>query len=215
MSMEAMAMMDPGAFALMFLMWFVMMAGMMLPSAAPTVLLYASMVRKNAARGTVLPAAWIFVSGYVLVWAGFSLAATVLHALLEHAALVTPMMTPASRWLTGGLLVAAGIYQLTPLKDLCLTQCRNPLQFLMARWRPGPAGALRMGLAHGAYCVGCCWALMLLLFAIGVMNLIWVAMIAAFVFVEKLLPAGRITARFAGAALIAVGVTVMALADFS
>jgi predicted metal-binding membrane protein len=215
MSMEAMAIMDPGAFALMFLMWFVMMAGMMLPSAAPTVLLYASMVRKNAERGTVLPAAWIFVSGYVLVWAVFSLAATVLHALLEHAGLVTPMMTPASRWLTGGLLVVAGIYQFTPLKDLCLTQCRNPVQFLMARWRPGPAGALRMGLAHGAYCVGCCWALMLLLFAVGVMNLIWVAMIAAFVFVEKLLPAGRITARFAGAALIAVGVTVMALADFS
>jgi len=169
------------------------------------VLFYASLVRKNAERGTVLPSSWVFAGGYVLAWAGFGLAAAVLQILLEQAGLLTPMMSSASRWLTGGLLVAAGIYQLTPLKAACLTQCRNPVQFLMARWRPGATGALRMGMAHGAYCVGCCWALMLLLFAVGVMNLLWVALIAAFVSIEKLLPAGRLTGRFAGAGLIVAG----------
>ncbi len=198
-------MMHPAPFALTVLMWVVMMAAMMLPGAMPTVLLYASLVRKNAERGTVLPSTWVFVGGYVLAWAGFGLAAAVLQTMLEQAGLLTPMMSSASRWLTGGLLVAAGIYQLTPLKAACLTQCRNPVQFLMAHWRPGATGALRMGMAHGAYCVGCCWALMLLLFAVGVMNLIWVALIAAFVSIEKLLPAGRLTGRFAGAALIVVG----------
>jgi predicted metal-binding membrane protein len=196
---------------LTFVMWAVMMAAMMLPSAAPTVLLYGAMVRKNAERGTALPSVWIFVSGYLLAWAGFGLLATLLQAALEHGGLLTPMMASASPWLTAGLLVAAGIYQLTPLKDLCLTSCRNPVQFLMARWRPGAAGALRMGLAHGAYCVGCCWMLMLLLFALGVMNLAWVALIAAFVAIEKLLPVGRLTSRFAGAALIATGLAVAAV----
>src|SRR5690606_35995427 len=119
--------------------------------------------------------------------AAFSFAAVLLQSALEHAALLTPMMTSASRQMSGALLVAAGIYQLTPLKDLCLGKCRNPVQFFMTHWRPGAAGALRMGIAQGAYCVGCCWLLMLLLLAAGVMNLAWVALIAAFVFVEKLL----------------------------
>jgi predicted metal-binding membrane protein len=194
-----------------FAMWAVMMAAMMLPSAAPTVLLYGAMVRKNAERGTALASVWTFVSGYLLAWAAFGLVATLLQAALEHAGLLTTMMDSASPWLTAGLLVAAGLYQLTPLKDLCLTSCRNPVRFLMTRWRPGAARALRMGLAHGAYCVGCCWLLMLLLFALGVMNLAWVALIAAFVAIEKLLPAGRLTARFAGVALIAVGLGVAVL----
>ena len=198
-------MMHPAPFALIVAMWIVMMAGMMLPSAAPTVLLYGSMVRKNAERGTALPSVWIFVSGYVLVWAAFGFAAALLQAALEQAGLLTPMMELANPRLTGALLVAAGLYQWTPLKDACLAKCRAPVQFLMTHWRAGRAGALRMGLSHGLYCVGCCWALMLLLFAVGVMNLVWVALIAAFVFVEKLLPAGRLTGRFAGAALIVVG----------
>jgi predicted metal-binding membrane protein len=198
-------MMHPAPFALTALMWAVMMAAMMLPGAAPTVLLYASLVRKNAERGTVLPSTWVFASGYVLAWAGFGLVATALQTMLEQAGLLTPMMSSASRWLTAGLLVAAGIYQLTPLKAACLTHCRDPVQFLMAHWRPGATGALRMGVAHGAYCVGCCWALMLLLFVVGVMNLVWVALIAAFVSIEKLLPAGPLTGRFAGAALIVAG----------
>jgi predicted metal-binding membrane protein len=212
MPMPAMPAMDPATLALTFVMWVVMMAGMMLPSAAPTVLLYGAMVRKHAERGMVLPAVWVFVSGYLLVWAGFSLAAALLQAALEHAALLTPMMASASKRLNGALLVAAGVYQLTPLKDLCLSNCRNPLQFFMTQWRPGTTGALRMGISQGAYCVGCCWMLMLLLFAVGVMNLAWVALIAVFVFVEKLLPAGRLTSRFGGAALIVFGLTILAVA---
>lgn len=198
------------ALGLTFAMWVVMMAGMMLPSAAPTIVLYGAMVRKHAERGNVLPAVWIFVGGYLLAWAGFSLAATLAQLALERAELLTPMMGSASTPLNGALLIAAGAYQLTPLKDLCLGQCRNPLAFFMTRWRPGAAGALRMGLVHGAYCVGCCWMLMLILFAVGVMNLAWVALVAGFIFLEKLLPAGRLTARFAGAALIVLGLAVLA-----
>lgn len=198
--------------AMTFVMWIVMMAGMMLPSAAPTVLLYGAMVRKHGERGTVLPPVWVFVSGYLLVWGGFSLAAALLQAVLEHAALLTPLMASTSKRLNGALLVAAGVYQLTPLKDLCLSKCRNPVQFFMTQWRPGTAGALRMGISQGAYCVGCCWMLMLLLFAVGAMNLAWVALIAAFVFLEKLLPAGRLASRFAGAALIVLGLTTLAVA---
>jgi predicted metal-binding membrane protein len=209
MPMPAMAGMDPAALGMTFVMWTVMMAGMMLPSAAPTILLYGAMVRKHAERGMVLPAVWVFVSGYLLAWAGFSLAAVLLQAGLEHAALTTPMMASTSKWLNGTLLLAAGVYQLTPLKDLCLSKCRNPVQFFMMHWRPGTAGALKMGTTHGAYCVGCCWMLMLLLFVVGVMNLAWVALIAAFIFVEKLLPAGRFTSRFAGAALIISGIAVL------
>lgn len=202
--------MDPAGLALSFLMWIVMMAGMMLPSAAPTVLLYGAMVRKNAEHGVVLPAVSIFVGGYLIVWAGFSLAAALLQAALEHAALLTPMMASASKPLSGALLVAAGIYQLTPLKDVCLGKCRNPVQFLMSHWRSSPSGALRMGVAHGGYCLGCCWTLMLLLFVVGVMNLAWVALIAAFVLVEKLFPAGRLVSRLSGAALILIGLAVLA-----
>lgn len=205
MDMPGMTPMDGIGVGLTLVMWLVMMAGMMLPSAAPMVLLYGAMVRRNAQHGSVLPTVWIFVGGYLLVWAGFSLCAAFLQALLQHAALVSPMMVASSKGLTALLLAAAGVYQLTPLKQRCLRHCREPVQFLMTHWRPGRAGALRMGLEHGAYCLGCCWMLMLLLFAVGVMNLAWVAALAAFVFVEKLLPAGRFTSRFAGAALLALG----------
>ena len=212
MAMPPMPAMDPAALALTFVMWVVMMVGMMLPSAAPTVLFYGAMVRKHVERGTVFPAVWVFVSGYLIVWAGFSFAAALLQAGLEHAALLTPRMASGSNRLNGVLLVAAGVYQLTPLKDLCLSKCRNPVQFFMTHWRPGTAGALRMGIAQGAYCLGCCWMLMLLLFAVGVMNLAWVALIAAFVFLEKLLPGGRLTSRLAGAALIVVGLAILVVA---
>jgi predicted metal-binding membrane protein len=202
---------DAATLGLTFVMWVVMMAGMMLPSAAPTVVLYAALVRKNAERGLVLPAAWIFAGGYLLAWAGFGLAAALLQAALERAGLLDSMtMAPTSRWLSAGLLVAAGAYQLTPLKDLCLGKCRDPVRFLMTHWQKGAAGALRMGARHGAYCVGCCWLLMLLLFTLGVMNLAWVALIAAFVLAEKLLPAGRFTSRFAGVALIVAGLAILA-----
>jgi predicted metal-binding membrane protein len=200
---------DPAALALTFAMWVVMMAGMMLPGAAPAVLLYGAMVRKHAERATALPAVGVFVSGYLLVWAAFGVAAALLQAVLANAALLTPMMASAIKPLNGVLFLAAGLYQLTPLKERCLGKCRNPVQFFMTHWRPGTAGALRMGATHGAYCVGCCWMLMLILFAVGVMNLVWVALIAAFVLFEKLLPAGRLTSRLAGGALIVVGLAVL------
>jgi predicted metal-binding membrane protein len=204
--------MDSAALALTFFMWVVMMAGMMLPGAAPTILFYGAMVRKNAERGTVLPTVWVFASGYLLVWTAFSLAAVLLQAALEHAALLTPHMASGSNRLNGALLVAAGVYQLTPLKDHCLSKCRNPVQFFMTHWRPGTSGALRMGISQGAYCLGCCWLLMLLLFVVGVMNLAWVALIAAFVFLEKLLPGGRLTSRLAGVALIVAGSAILVAA---
>jgi predicted metal-binding membrane protein len=201
---------NAGALALTFLMWTVMMVGMMLPSAAPAILLYGALVRKNGVRGTVLPGVWIFAGAYLLVWTGFSVAATLLQTLLERASLLTPAMTMASTGLSAFALVAAGVYQLTPLKQTCLSKCRNPLEFFVARWRAGPSGAFRMGLEHGVYCVGCCWALMLLLFVAGVMNLVWVALIAAFVFFEKVLPAARIMSRAMSVVLILSGLFLLA-----
>jgi predicted metal-binding membrane protein len=193
------------ALALMFAMWAVMMTGMMLPSAAPAIVLYTTLVRKNAERGTVLPAAWIFTSGYVAAWTAFSVAAALAQVTLEHAMLMTSTMSLASKGLSAAVLVAAGLYQWLPVKDICLQKCRNPLELFTVRWRPGARGAFRMGLEHGLYCVGCCWMLMLLLFAAGVMNLMWIALIAAFIFVEKLLPRARYTSAIAGLALAGAG----------
>jgi predicted metal-binding membrane protein len=190
--------------ALTFAMWTVMMIGMMLPSAAPMLLLYGRMASRSRPAGA-LSAIWVFAIGYFLVWAGFSLLATLLQAALQSAALLSTSMTSASSRLSGLLLVGAGLYQWLPLKYACLNKCRTPLQFLMMRWRPGTLGGLEMGVEHGAACVGCCWALMLLLFVLGVMSLLWVALIAAFVFVEKLLPAPKVTARIAGLVLMAAG----------
>lgn len=186
-------------------MWTIMMAGMMLPSASPAIVLYGSMVRRNREQGSMLPSVWLFASGYLAVWTGFSIAVTVLQAALQAGGLVDAMMVSSSAWLTASLLVVAGVYQWLPAKDACLEKCRDPLQFFLFRWQSGACGAFRMGVEHGAFCTGCCWALMLLLFAAGVMNLLWVALIAGFVLVEKLLPAGRWTARLAGVAMIAAG----------
>jgi predicted metal-binding membrane protein len=193
------------ALLMTFLMWSIMMVGMMLPSAAPAILLYGSLVRKNRERGSVLAPVWVFTAGYLAAWTAFSLVATLVQAALAEAALLSPMMVSTRGWLSGGLLIAAGIYQWLPVKDACLKKCREPLQFLMMRWRPGASGAFAMGMEHGAFCVGCCWVLMLLLFAAGVMNLLWVALIAGFVLLEKLLPGGRFTSRLAGLALGAAG----------
>jgi predicted metal-binding membrane protein len=194
---------------LTFLMWSIMMVGMMLPSAAPAILLYGTMAKKNRERGTALPAVWVFTAGYLAMWTAFSLAVTFLQAALEAAALLTPMMVSDSPLLSGGLLIVAGIYQWLPVKDVCLEKCRAPLQFFLFRWRPGAMGSFRMGAEHGIFCTGCCWALMLLLFTAGVMNLIWVAIIAGFVFVEKLLPPGRLIGRLTGAGLVLTGAVFM------
>ncbi len=193
-----------------FLMWTIMMIGMMVPSVAPTVLLYAAMVRENRARGRALAPAHMFTAGYLLSWTAFSLVVTALQLLLMRLALVSPMMVSTSAWLTGGILIAAGLYQWLPLKDACLRFCRSPMHFIVGRWQPGNMGALRMGAENGLYCVGCCWALMLVLFAGGVMNLGLCALVAGFVILEKLLPFGHLTARAAGVVLIGLGAWTLA-----
>ena len=199
---------------LTFLMWTVMMAGMMLPGAAPAILLYASVLRRNAARGVVLGAVWLFVAGYLAAWTTFSAVATGLQLSLREASWLSAGMASASVWLSSAILVVAGIYQWLPIKDVCLEKCRSPLGFFLSRWRPGHFGSLRMGWDHGWICVGCCWALMLVLFVAGVMNLLWVALIAGFVFVEKVLPASAVTTRGAGAGLVLSGLALPLIERF-
>jgi predicted metal-binding membrane protein len=189
-----------------FAMWWVMMLGMMLPSAAPMILTFSTVQQRRRERAQPYVPTVLFVAGYLLVWGGFSLAATAAQWGLQRAALLSPMMAPAAPWLAGVLFIVAGVYQLTPLKYACLSHCRSPLAFVLNHWRDGWAGALRMGVNHGAYCLGCCWVLMALLFAVGVMNLLWVAAIAVFVLAEKLLPRGEWIGRIGGAAMTAVGV---------
>jgi predicted metal-binding membrane protein len=192
-------------FVLISLMWAIMMVGMMVPSAAPMILLYARVCRTQRDKGRPFAPTGAFVAGYVAVWTVFSLAATVLQWALEQAALLSPMMVSTSPMLGGGPLIAAGIYQLSPLKHVCLRHCRGPLDFVMRHWRKGIGGAFGMGIEHGAYCVGCCWFLMALLFVGGVMNLLWVAAIAIFILLEKVAPLGELTARAGGAALAGAG----------
>jgi predicted metal-binding membrane protein len=192
-------------FGLKFLMWSVMMVGMMVPSAAPMILLFALATRKQRAEGRPFAPVGAFVGGYLLLWTAFSLVAATLQWVLEQTALVSPMMVSASPYLGGGILIAAGLYQLTPLKSACLNHCRSPFHFFMNHWRAGVLGGLRMGTHHGAFCVGCCWALMALLFVGGVMNLLWVAVIAGFVLLEKVLPRGPMAGRLTGVALLGWG----------
>ncbi len=192
-------------FLLMFLMWAVMMVAMMLPSAAPMILLFAAVCRKQAAQGRTFAPVGVFVAGYLAVWSAFSLGATLLQWGLEQAALLSPMMVGTSPLLGGGLLVVAGLYQWSPLKQACLRHCRSPIHFIVHHRREGPGGAFVMGLEHGAFCVGCCWFLMGLLFVGGVMNLLWVAAIAAFVLIEKVLPFGVLGGRVTGALLVFAG----------
>jgi len=195
---------------LMFLMWAIMMVGMMLPSAAPMILLYDRVRERQAARGASLAGTAVFALGYLAAWSLFSLAATFAQWALEQAALLTPMMASASPWLGGGLLIAAALYQWSPLKHACLVHCRSPLFFLGHHWRPGQAGAFLMGLHHGLYCVGCCWVLMALLFVFGVMNLLWIAALALFVLLEKVVPWGEALSRATAVLLAGAGVLVIA-----
>lgn len=177
-------------FLLMFAMWAVMMIGMMTPSAAPMLLLYARVARHaNERAQPFAPTGW-FAGGYLLAWIAFAALATSLQWMFEQAALLTPAMASANRAFAGVLLVVAGIYQWTPLKEACLGRCRSPLAFIQSSggFRGDPAGSVRLGLRHGAFCVGCCWGLMLLLFVGGVMNLAWVALLAVVVLAEKVAP---------------------------
>ena len=194
-------------FGLMLVMWAVMMVAMMTPSAAPMVVMFAAVNRKRRERAAPYVATGVFLGGYVVVWCGFSLAATLGNWGLHQASLLSSMMGSAtSGYLGGALLLAAGAFQWSPLKYACLKQCRTPMGFLMTSWREGRGGALRMGLEHGAYCLGCCWALMLLLFVLGVMNLVWIAALSVFVLAEKAAPAGGHFSRVTGALLAGWGV---------
>src|SRR6516225_2582480 len=197
----------PIEFAFVFAMWAVMMVGMMAPSAAPMILMYARVGRQALTAGKPFAATGWFAGGYFLAWTGFALVATFLQWLLEREALLDPEMASASNVLGGVVLIAAGVYQWTPLKDICLAQCQSPLQFLMRHggFRGDVPGCLLLGLRHGLYCVGCCWVLMALLFVGGVMNVLWIALLALLVLLEKLTPFGRWVARVAGVACIAAG----------
>jgi predicted metal-binding membrane protein len=195
---------------LLFAMWVVMMAGMMLPSAAPMLLFYARAVHSRAAASPQSPSlVYAFAAGYLAVWTAFSLAATVLQRVLAEALILSPMMEIDSLPVVAALLVTAGVYQFTPLKTACLTACRTPLSFVVRHWRPGRRGAFAMGWRHGLYCLGCCWALMLLLFAGGVMNLAVIGVLAVVVLLEKVALFGRWTAWIVGVALVGGGVTML------
>lgn len=191
--------------ALNFLMWVVMMVAMMIPSAAPMLLIYRAITQNQHQENSRLSSTWLFLLGYLVDWAGFSVAATLAQWGLHRAALLTPMMSSASPALGGALLIAAGIYQLTPLKDVCLSHCRTPMGFLLGEWRDGKLGPVVMGMRHGLYCVGCCWMLMALLFVGGVMNLVWVALMAAYFLIEKVAPARLWISRISGVAVILWG----------
>ena len=197
---------DASRLLLLWAMWAAMMAGMMLPTAAPILLLYARTVRHRPDARNPARCIYAMALGYVAVWAAFSVAATILQRVLARLLLLTPMMEPATPVAAAALLLLAGVYQLTPLKAACLSVCRSPIMWLTAKWREGVRGAFQMGLAHGLYCLGCCWAMMLLLFAGGVMNLAVILALTIWVAVEKLAPFGQQSARVSGALLIAAGI---------
>ncbi len=190
------------AWGLTFVMWAVMMVAMMTPAVLPTVLLYAA-TRRGRPRAALQVAA--FTGGYLGVWTAWSVAATAMQWLLHQLAILDPMMANTSRAFAAVSLLLAGAWQWSPLKERCLAHCRSPLAFLLARWREGVAGALGMGLRHGAYCVGCCWVLMALLFALGTMEMRWIVALTVLVLLEKLAPAGQWIARASGAGFIAWG----------
>ena len=189
--------------------WVTMMAAMMLPSAAPMVLLFAKVSGERARRGQAeLVPTWIFVAGYLAAWTAYGLVAYGAYRAVVSTGTDWLAWERSGRYVAGGALIAAGVYQLTPLKDVCLRHCRSPLHFILHGWREGRVGAFRMGFEHGAYCVGCCWGLMLALFALGVMSLFWMAVVAVAILVEKVAPQGERLARLFAVALVALGIWV-------
>ncbi|MER8981224.1 DUF2182 domain-containing protein [Mesorhizobium sp. M0870] len=200
-----------GDFAFTFTMWAVMMVGMMTPSVAPMLLLYAGVGRKARADGRPIASTGWFFAGYLAVWVAFSLLATGAQWLLARLALLDPSMATVSAILGGLVLIAAGLYQWTPMKGVCLRQCQAPIAFLASHggFRSAPLGALRLGMDHGAYCLGCCWALMALLFVGGVMNVLWIAGIAILVLLEKTVPTGQLIPRVSGALMAAIGIWIV------
>jgi predicted metal-binding membrane protein len=209
-SMMAPAVWTAGYAGIMFTMWWVMMAAMMLPSAAPILLLFARISRKEKSAGRPFIPTGIFAAGYLIAWGAFSAVATGLQWAFEQLGLLSPMMVTTSYSLGGAILLAAGVWQLTPIKGICLRHCRSPMGFFVQSWRPGRGGAFRMGLEHGSFCLGCCWFLMGLLFFGGIMNLFWIAGLAAFVLLEKTVPMGSWIGRIVGVGVAAWGVLLLA-----
>jgi predicted metal-binding membrane protein len=213
--MESMPGMDLGGLGFYVTVWVVMMAAMMFPSVAPTVLMYDRLRDGHRARGkgAAPDATALFVAGYLVVWTAAGLAAYALFELVREIDPAFLAWDEAGRYITGGVIVAAAVYQVTPLKHACLVKCRSPMMFLAERWRHGRAGGLELGLRHGAWCLGCCWALMAGLFAVGVMSLGWMALIAAFIAGEKLLPWPAAARRGVAALLLALGLGVALAPD--
>jgi len=196
---------------LVFLMWWIMMIAMMTPGAAPLLLLFTAVKRAGPEADRASLLSGVLLSGYLAAWAAFSVFATLLQWAGAKAGLVDgAMMALEGRWLAGIVLIAAGLYQFTPIKSACLRHCRSPGQFLADHRSPGVSGAFRLGLVHGAYCLGCCWALMAMLFVGGIMNLVWIAGLTAYVLLEKLLPFGMVLARIAGVGMLLAGVSLLA-----
>ena len=198
-----------GVAILMLTMWWIMMVAMMVPSAAPTILLFSKIQAGKAARGQAAIGTAVFVAGYLVVWAAFSVVATGLQWVLDRLGLMAMDMRLANPGLAGTLLVAAGLYQFTPIKRACLKHCQSPVLYLSTNWRPGTSGAFLMGAHHGVYCLGCCWVLMALLFVGGIMNLLWIAGLAIYVAIEKWASKSVWLSRTVGVALCAAGIAVL------
>jgi predicted metal-binding membrane protein len=194
---------------LLFIMWWTMMMAMMMPSAAPAILTYGAISRKFAEKGRPAAPLVMFVAGYAVIWTGFAALATSLQVLTRETIALSMMMAVTSAVVGGGLLLAAGFYQMSPLKAACLQKCQAPLMFFARDWQAGSIGALRMGLAHGVYCLGCCWVLMGLLFYGGVMEPLWILGLAVYVAIEKLIPVNNRLSRFTGSLLVAWGAWVI------
>lgn len=196
-------MMMPWSTGSAVLMWSIMMVAMMLPSAIPALLIFQAAQRQTVAQGALLARTVLFATGYLLVWSGWAILAALLQGWLQARALLSPDLAAASPLVGASVLLVAGAYQFTPWKRACLEHCRSPQDFLVLHWRQGPGGALAMGVHHGAFCVGCCWALMTVLFVVGIMNIAWVALLAAIVLVEKAIARGPWMSRASGAILVA------------
>ena len=192
-------------FILMFLMWLVMMVAMMTPSVAPLILLFAKVNRQRKMQQSPFVNTFYLLTGYFLVWGGFSLIATLLQWLLQQVSWLNPDMIITNKILGSIILIAAGIFQFTPVKQTCLKFCKSPIEFIYSHWKDGKRGAIKMGIQNGTYCVGCCWILMVLLFVSGVMNILWVALIALFVLVEKVFAKSKWVSYVAGSLLIMYG----------
>jgi predicted metal-binding membrane protein len=212
MAMLTPAIWTPGYAVLMFFMWWVMMMAMMLPSAAPMILSFAAINRKQREAAHPHVATSIFVVGYLAAWAGFSMVAVILQWGFEQTGILSPMLVGTNVIFGSVLLIVAGAYQLTPIKNACLRHCQSPIAFLSSHWRPNAGGALRMGLLHGSFCVGCCWFLMGLLFFGGVMNLYWIAGLALYILIEKSVPVGHWLGYASGVVLLVCGVAMLVLA---